>query len=52
MGELRGPFASKMMTSYDEDNGGTRLVLVCELHFCKTMEVVAVNIGKKGVNKI
>ena len=39
----QAPFATKMMTSYDadDDNGGTRLVLVCELHFCKTMEVVA-----------
>ena len=39
----QAPFATKMMTSYDanDDNSGTRLALVCELHFCKTMEVVA-----------
>ena len=48
----QAPFATKMMTSYDadDDNGGTRLVLVCELHFCKTMEVVAfaLHSGQRG----
>ena len=43
-----------MMTSYDadDDNGGTRLVLVCELHFCKTMEVVALAQWSKTARKL
>ena len=50
----QAPFATKMMTSYDadDDNGGTRLVLVCELHFCKTMEAVALAHWSKIAKKL